>query len=780
MNLTQLLDHLQTAPYYRERITAWHEQPARDAVWAPFPATLHPHLVATMRRLGYEALYSHQAAAVAAAARGESLVVVTPTASGKTLCYNLPVLDAVLRDPQARALYLFPTKALAQDQLAGLHGLITALEREIKTYTYDGDTPANIRQVIRRAGHVVISNPDMLHTGILPHHTKWVKLFENLRFIVVDEVHHYRGVFGSHVANVLRRLLRISRFYGANPQFICASATIANPRDLACRVTGAADLTLVDTNGAPAARKIFALYNPPLVHKELGLRRSALLETSELAGNFLANDVQTIVFARSRTAVEILLTYLRTAMVQHRRDPEKVRGYRGGYLPLRRREIERGLRDGTVRAVVSTNALELGIDIGSLETCIMAGYPGTIASTWQQAGRAGRRSGASLALLVAGSSPLDQFLVQHPEYFFARSPEHGLINPDNLLVLMQHIQCAAFELPFADGERYGSHDAHETALMLGYLADSGVLHHSGEQWHWSSENFPAENVSLRTAAADNFVIIDTTDPTPRVIGEMDRFSVPTLLHEEAIYLHEGVQYHVDKLDWDEQKGYVRQVEVDYYTDANLAVTLKVLDVLSGEDRHAPRSHGEVMVSALATIYKKIKLHTHENIGWGRIHLPEQEMHSTAYWLTVPLPVAEDLPKGALQGALVGLAHGFSYLAPLYLMCDPHDLGVVPQVKSPFTEQPTIFIYDSYAGGIGFSKLLYTQHARLLAATHDLIAACGCESGCPSCVGAAAELGDHGKQHTLTLLRGLQAIAAHLPPPPAPPPPERWEVSAGVD
>ncbi len=780
MNLSQLLDYLQTSPYYRERITAWHEQPERDATWAPFPATLHPHLVATMRRLGYEQLYSHQARAVEAVARGEHVVVVTPTASGKTLCYNLPVLDTILRDPQARALYLFPTKALSQDQLAGLHGLITALERDIKTYTYDGDTPANVRQVIRRAGHIVISNPDMLHTGILPHHTKWVKLFENLRYIVLDEVHHYRGVFGSHVANVLRRLLRICRFYGSNPQFICSSATIANPRELAGRVTGAGDLALIDENGAPAGRKVFALYNPPLVHRELGLRRSAMLETTDLAGQFLANDIQTIVFARSRTAVEILLTYLRTAMAQHRRDPEKVRGYRGGYLPLQRREIERGLRDGKVRAVVSTNALELGIDIGTLEVCLMAGYPGTIASTWQQAGRAGRRSGTALAMFVAGSSPLDQFLVQHPDYFFARSPEHGLINPDNLLVLMQHLQCAAFELPFAENEAYGDHPPAETALMLGYLAEGGVLYHSGEGWHWSSENFPAENVSLRTAAADNFVIIDTTDPTPRVIGEMDRFSVPTLLHEEAIYLHEGTQYHVDKLDWDEQKGYVRQVEVDYYTDANLAVNLKVLDVLSGEDRHAPRSHGEVMVSALATIYKKIKLGTHENIGWGRIHLPEQEMHTSAYWLTLPPPVVADLPKGALQGALVGLAHVLSYLGPLYLMCDPHDLGVVPQVKSPFTEAPTIFVYDSYAGGIGFSKTLYEQHATLLAAARDLVAACGCDEGCPSCIGTAAELGEQGKQHTLTLLRGLLAVAAHLPPPTPPPPEDRWEVAAGVD
>ena len=397
------------------------------------------------------------------------------------------------------------------------------------------------------------------------------------------------------------------------------------------------------------------MYNPPVVNRELGLRRSALLESTDLAGQFLANDIQTIVFARSRTAVEVLLTYLRQAAVEHRHNPEKVRGYRGGYLPLQRREIERGLRDGTVRAVVSTNALELGIDIGTLEACIMVGYPGTIASTWQQAGRAGRRSGGGGGPAGGGQQRRStSSWSSTPQYFFARSPENGLINPDNLLVLMSHLQCAAFELPFDEDEGFGDHPPPRPAQMLGYLEAGGVVHHSGGMWHWSSENFPAENVSLRTAAADNFVIIDTTEPTPRVIGEMDRFSVPTLLHEEAIYLHEGAQYHVDKLDWDEQKAYVRQVDADYYTDANLAVTLKVLDVLAGEARTAPRNHGEVMVSAQATIYKKIKLGTHENIGWGRIHLPEQEMHThrllagraAAAWSRM-------WASRALQGGLVG-------------------------------------------------------------------------------------------------------------------------------
>ncbi len=761
MNLTQLIDHMRRSPMFQERITAWHDVLAREASVAPFPAWLDPHLRETCRTLGITELYSHQREALDAVHRGEHVAVVTPTASGKTLCYNLPVLNTILEDPEARALYLFPTKALAQDQLANLYAISTALQRDIKTYTYDGDTPPTARKLIRTAGHIVISNPDMLHTGVLPHHTKWVRLFENLRYIIIDELHNYRGVFGSHVANVMRRLMRICEFYGSHPQFICSSATIANPKELAERITGASPVTLVDNNGAPQGPKTFVFYNPPVVNKELGLRRSALLEATDIASQLLANDIQTIVFGRTRMTVEVLLTYLQDAAARHSKiqNPKsKIRGYRGGYLPNQRREIERGLRDGSVRTVVSTSALELGIDIGALEAAVMVGYPGTIASTWQQAGRAGRRSTQSLAVMVAGSSPLDQFLVNNPEYFFGRSPENGLINPDNLFILLNHLQCAAFELPFRDDEGYGTHSPAETAQMLEYLEESMVVRHAGGMWHWSSENFPAEKVSLRTAASENFVIVDSTEPTPRIIGEMDRFSVLTLLHEEAIYLHEGQQYHVDTLDWDEQKAYVRAVDADYYTDANLAVTLKVLDISSGEPSDAPRSYGDVMVVALATIYKKIKLGTHENVGWGKIHLPEQELHTTAYWLCVP-PIVSDSMKGkdALQAGLVGLGNVLGQVAPLYLMCDPRDLGVVPQVKNPFTGQSTIFLYDSYPGGIGFSQKLYDMHATLLEAAAELVKACPCESGCPSCVGPAMEVGLEGKQHTLDLVNGLLVV-----------------------
>lgn len=760
MNLTQLVEHMRRSPLFAQRITYWEDIPAREARTAPYPDWVDPRLADVLRQRGVQELYTHQRDAVDAIHRGEHVVVVTPTASGKTLCYNLPVLNRILENPEARALYLFPTKALAQDQMANLHAIATLLNQDVKTYTYDGDTPPTARKLIRTAGHIVISNPDMLHTGVLPHHTKWVRLFENLKYIVIDELHNYRGVFGSHVANVLRRLVRICEFYGSRPQFILSSATIANPVELAERVTSVSPITLVDNNGAPQGPKTLIFYNPPVVNKELGLRRSALLEATDIASQLLANDIQTIVFGRTRTAVEVLLTYLRQAATSHRHDPDKVRGYRGGYLPNQRREIEKGLRDGTVRTVVSTNALELGIDIGNLEAAVLVGYPGTVASTWQQAGRAGRRASQSLVVMVAASSPLDQFLVNNPQYFFNRSPENGLINPDNLFILMSHLQCAAFELPFHDSEGYGSHNPAEMAQMFEYLEEDMVVRHAGGMWHWSSENFPAEKISLRTAASENFVIINTTDPTPRIIGEMDRFSVLTLLHEEAIYLHEGQQYHVDKLDWDEQKAYVRAVEADYYTDANLAVTLRVLDMTSGEPAEAARNHGDVMVSAQATIYKKIKLVTHENVGWGKIHLPEQELHTTAYWLCVPPIVADNMPgKQALQAGLVGLGNVLSQLAPLYLMCDPRDLGVVPQVKNPFTGQSTIFLYDSYPGGIGFSRKLYEMHRVLLEGSRELIGACACEDGCPACVGPAMEVGPGGKGHTLDLISGLLVMAS---------------------
>jgi DEAD/DEAH box helicase domain-containing protein len=514
---------------------------------APWPEGLDPRLMRALRSRGVEALYTHQAQSLEAIRAGRNVCVVTPTASGKTLCYNLPVLDAVARDPAARALYLFPTKALAADQLVELRALADAAELDLKTHTYDGDTPPNVRSVVRAAGQVVITNPDMLHAAILPHHTKWFKLFENLQFVVIDELHTYRGLFGSHVANVIRRLRRITRHYGADPVFICASATIANPRDLAERILEA-PVDLVDDNGAPSGRRHILVLNPPVANEQLGIRSSALLTGQRVAERLIGGGVQTIAFAKSRTSVEVLTTYLRETFAPPPGHPHTIRGYRGGYLPNERKEIERGLRDGRVRGVVATNALELGIDIGGLDAAISIGYPGTIASTWQQMGRAGRRAGTSLSALICSSAPIDQFLAAHPEYLFETSPEHGLINPDNLHVLLNHLRASSFELPVPAAERFG---IDETPTLLDVLEEDGYLRRAeDDRYYWSHENFPASSFSLRSGAPENVVIVDTTGDRNRVLGEVDLFAAPLLVHEKAIYIHEGVQHHVDRLDWD--------------------------------------------------------------------------------------------------------------------------------------------------------------------------------------------------------------------------------------
>ncbi|TAK59818.1 MAG: DEAD/DEAH box helicase, partial [Dehalococcoidia bacterium] len=559
MPLERALDALRRDPDLADGFVEWRELPPAEPRYGPFPLTADQRLIDALARRGIEQLYVHQAEAFAAVMQRRSVVVVTPTASGKTLCYNLPVVQTILEQPEARALYLFPTKALAQDQMQELHGLVTELKVDIRTFTYDGDTPGDARRKVREAGHVVVTNPDMLHTAILPHHTKWVKLFENLRYVVIDELHQYRGVFGSHVANVIRRLRRVCRFYGSDPVFICCSATIANPRELAENIVRG-PVHLVDDNGAPRGRKVVAVYNPPVVNRELGIRESSVGAARAIGSRLLRSGVQTIVFAPSRVRVELLLRYLREALKQRIGEPPKVEGYRSGYLPNERRAVERGLRDGRIRGVVATNALELGIDIGGLDAAVLTGYPGTLASAWQQMGRAGRRHGVSFSCVVASSSPLNQYVASNPEYLFETSPEAGLIDPDNLLVRISHMKCAAFELPFGESEEYGP----DTRELLELLADEAVLVKAGGRYHWMTDAFPAEGVSLRSAAIDNFVVIEQ-GPKPRVIGEVDRPAAPLLIHDEAIYMHGGIQYHVDRLDWHEKKAYVRKVDVDYYT-----------------------------------------------------------------------------------------------------------------------------------------------------------------------------------------------------------------------
>ncbi|MBI3745454.1 MAG: DEAD/DEAH box helicase [Chloroflexi bacterium] len=705
--------------------------PPRAAETAPFPAWLDPRIERGLRSRGIESLYTHQAAAIESVRSGEDVVVVTPTASGKTLCYTVPVLQALADDPSARALFLFPTKALGQDQVAELSLLAQASDLPISAATYDGDTPAPIRSAIRTAGQVVVTNPDMLHSAILPHHTKWFQLFEQVRVIVIDELHTYRGVFGSHVANVLRRLLRLCRHYGSNPVIVCASATIGNPAELAAQLTGRSP-RLIDRNGAPRGQRHVLLVNPPILDPATGARTSALSHAQRWALPFLRAGRQTIVFGRARTSVEILLTGLRESLREHLGPRSRIRGYRGGYLPTERRSIERGLRDGEILGVVSTNALELGVDIGSLDVAVLAGYPGSVAGTWQQLGRAGRRLEPSVGILVASASPVDQYVIHHPEFLLQRSPEEARIDPDNLHVLIAHIRCAAFERPFEPGEVFGPGPADE---LLAFIGEEGQVRQASDgRWYWSSENFPASEVSLRAAAPENVVIIDTTPDRPRVLGEVDLFAAQVLVHERAIYIHESVQYYVDRLEWGERKAYVHRVDVDHYTYANRAVTLKPLDVFAEAPAAGGRRvHGEVMVASLVTLFKKLKFGTDENVGWGPIDLPELELQTTAYWVTAEA-AAVGWRRDDLDVALVGAGRALQAVAAVLLMVDPRDLGLVSQVRSPHQESPTIYLYEAMPGGVGLSERLFARHDELVAGAAGLIDACSCESGCPACTG----------------------------------------------
>jgi DEAD/DEAH box helicase domain-containing protein len=768
------------ARYRRDEVlTAVRQVPAREAKFRPVPGWVTSALSEAYRAKGIQELYSHQALTAELVHDGKNVVVVTPTASGKTLCYNLPVLNAVLENADTRALYLFPTKALAQDQLAELHDLSKRLDDRFGVFTYDGDTPSDARKAIRERGHVVLTNPDMLHTGILPQHTKWMRLFENLRYIVIDELHTYRGVFGSHLANVLRRLRRVARFYGSNPQFICCSATIANPGELASQLTEK-EVEVVEENGAPAGEKLFVFYNPPMVNRNLGIRRSYINESTRVAKELLARKLQTIVFANSRLHTEVLLTYLQQANPSKPGQAEPIRGYRGGYLPGERREIERGLRDGRILGVVTTAALELGIDIGSLDACVMAGYPGSIASTWQRAGRAGRRSGSSCAIFVASSAPLDQFIVQHPEYFFGSSPEHAHIQPDNLEILVNHLKCAGFELPLSPEERFGNVDLAELCEQLG---EAGFLHKSGGNWHWVQEAYPADTISLRSVTSDNFVIINTTGEEnggPEVIGEVDFSSGLTTVHPKAIYIHQGQQYHVERLDFDKRKAYVKRVNVDYYTDAIRYTQVRVLEIAEEQSIPGPaaRVHGDVLVRSQVIGFKKIKFFTNENVGSGKLELPENEMHTTAFWLTLGHSLLAELPftLSERQNGIFGLLYALGSMAALLLMCDRRDLGTAVGERPPsaasdinwedfaaprtsdVTEffEPNLYLYDAYPGGIGFSEPLYRISNLLLERTRELISACPCENGCPSCVGPAGDRSERTKNVALAILGRLLA------------------------
>lgn len=744
---------------YGARITGELVLPAREARYAPLPDDLDPRLVRALQARGIERLYSHQRQAWELVRAGRHLVVVTPTASGKTLCYNLPVLQAAL-ERRAKALYLFPTKALAQDQVAELMELNAAGGLGVRAYTFDGDTPGDARKAVRTRGDIVVSNPDMLHQGILPHHTKWAQFFEGLAYVVIDEMHSYRGVFGAHMANVLRRLRRICRFYGADPRFIFASATIANPQELAERLAEA-PVAAVTESGAPQGERQLLLWNPPVVNPELGIRASSRSQTTRIARLATRMGLKNIVFARSRLMVEVITKYLKDVFDKDPRRPARVFAYRGGYLPTERRATERKLRRGEIDSVVTTSALELGVDIGSLDVCILNGYPGTIAATWQRLGRAGRRRRTALGVLVASSEPLDQYIVRNPEFFLGASPEQARIDPDQLLILLDHVRCAAFELPFRQGERFGGQPLDE---LLEYLAEEGVLHREGERWHWTADSYPANAVSLRSVAEGNFVVVDISRGGQEVIAEVDYASAPMTLYEGAIYMIQASPYQVERLDWEGRKAYVRETRADYYTDAIDYTRLKILEPFErarGEAGEA--AHGEVHLVRRIAGYKKIRYYSHENVGYGNINLPDQEMHTTAAWWELA-PEALERAFASRQEALdgfLGAAYAMHHVAALRMMSEPQDLGravgdgdadwfatVGPNGRGQMRDlegrelglesrgrfRPAVFLYDNYPGGVGLSAPLFDQRDAVVEGARALVAGCGCRHGCPACVG----------------------------------------------
>jgi DEAD/DEAH box helicase domain-containing protein len=774
--------------------------------FAPMPPELAPPLQEALRARGIERLYAHQARAFAEAQAGRHVVIATPTASGKSLCFHLPVLQAAATDPSARSIYLYPTKALARDQEAGVRELLAAAGLPTSAVVYDGDTPGDARRAARERAAIVLTNPDMLHAGILPHHASWARTLQNLRFIVVDELHTYKGVFGSHVANVLRRLVRVAQFHGSRPRILGATATIGNPREHAAHLFGVPleDVALVDESGAPRGQRRFFLFNPPVVNEPLGIRASYVKQAVMLAADLVRAHVPTIVFGQSRNSVEVMLRYLRDAVATPGpgipRDeprgrsgrlrlvrpsagiePSRIMAYRGGYLPEQRRDIERRLREGDILAVVATNALELGIDIGELDAVVCAGYPGSIAATWQRIGRAGRRGAESIGVLVASSAPLDQYLAREPGFLLGAPVEEARVDPDNVEILIQHLKCAAFELPLQRGEAFGSLGAEETREALGFLESHRVLHESGGTFHWAADAYPANDVSLRSVGWDNVVIIDVE--RDRSIAELDWRAAHTMLHQHAIYQHDGECWQVERFDYENHKAFVRRVDPDYWTDAMTYVNVTVLEQENAAvSPGSPGSMGgwtsgwgEVAIVEKVVGYKKIKFYTHENAGYGDVHLPEMQMHTTAFWLTVPEDVCARVTAGrpaAIDG-LRGLGLALETVATLALMCDPRDLGTtlgsagvddegeasVPrkvhgELGAGFN--PTLFLYEHVPGGTGLAERIWEQREMLLARALRMVESCRCASGCPACVGPGEAT---RKATAVELLRGASTGSA---------------------
>ncbi len=829
-----ILNRWRAQPSIAENVAAWRVLSAKPAETAPFPGYIHPDLSDWLRSQGIHTLYEHQSAACDRIRAGENVAIVSGTASGKTLAYNLPVVNSLIAQPEGKGLYLFPTKALAQDQLTVLRELLKGLgiSGTCPANIYDGDTPQHLRAAYRQGSSLIFTNPDMLHTGILPHHTAWKDFFTALRFVIIDEMHAYRGIFGSHVANVIRRLKRVSRFYGSQPQFILTSATIANPDELAGRLIEK-PVTVIDRDGSPHGERHFLIYNPPFLDKKMGIRQSSLLEGSLLAGELIDESIQTIVFGRTRRSIELILTYLRQRDLHG--NPNRIRGYRSGYLRKERRAIEEGLRQGTVQGVVSTSALELGIDIGGMDAAVLIGYPGSIAATRQQAGRSGRKLTPSLAVLITSANAMDQYLARHPDYFFERSPERALIAPNNLLILLQHIRCSAFELPFPSEEGFGAIPADQLQAFLKVLTESGELHQQDDRTYWMADQYPAAEISLRNATPDNISLVTRSQGRQETIGQVDLNSAYWMVHPEAVYLHEGTAYLVETLDLEAGVATLRPAALDYYTQATKDTrvekkSLRKQAPVSG----AAKSLGDILVTTQVTGYRKIRWFTHEQLGGGEVDLPPVHLNTTGYWISLDPGVVDTLRENHLWNAdqndygpnweqirqralrrdgsrcqvcgttvpgeslhvhhikpfrsfpnretanqlqnlislcsachrkaeakvrirsgMAGFSHVIHNLAPLLLMCDDEDIDVHYDPVSPLGDgQPTVVLFDNIPGGLGLAEALYELHPTLLMQGYETVSHCGCQNGCPSCVGPVGEEGSGGKEETLAIFEAL--------------------------
>lgn len=827
MSISSILGRWKTDPSLAPNITAWQEIPERDPQFEGFPIGLDQEIKDILMDIGISSLYSHQKAAWDVIEAGQHTVISTGTASGKSLAYQLPILSRIRKNSLSRSLLLFPTKALAQDQISWLKHF-----PDVLASTYDGDTPSTARPKIRQGSQIVFSNPDMLHLGILPYHIQWADFLSNLDFIVLDEIHIYRGVFGSHVANVIRRLKRIAQHYGSSPQFILTSATIGNPQQLAAALIEEHPALIKDDTSS-RGKKHFLIYNPPIIDPKLGLRASMQNECIRLSSDLITSGNQTILFGRSRRSVEFMLRGLKDKDIL---SSHPVKSYRSGYLSNERRKIEAGLRNGSIRGITATNALELGIDIGGLDAAILAGYPGTIAGTWQQAGRSGRSDKPSLSILVTSSTPIDQYLALHPEFIFSSNPECGLIDANNLLIALAHLKCAVYELPFTKGSSYGTYSVSETEELLEALLAIGKLHKANENYYWMDEDYPASLISLRNVSAQQItLLVETKNAKQTTIGQVDLESAYWMVHPGAIYLHSGDPYLVKDLDLEGFRALLKPALGDYYTEAEKNTSYKELERYGEELIPGGRKHlGKIQLTSRVTGFKKIRWRPYEVLSREPLDLPSTTLLSTGCWITLsqdtenhirgmglwssspndygpnwdlirkvvldrdqymcqicrkffpgehlhvhhrqPLRSFASIDDANQTSNLIslcprchhraeaivrfnsgirGLGHILHGLAPLLLMCDPGDLGLLADFQSPFGDnRPIVLIHEQIPAGIGFSKSLYDRLQELLISAKDLIETCPCETGCPSCVGPGGEMGSGGKLETQAILSVL--------------------------